>query len=205
MNLLNLLASYSYSYSYGYDDYSTSAASTAAAGLIIGALMLPLIIAAVIGVIAIIAQWKIFTKAGEAGWKSIIPIYNVITLFQIVNINPLFILVALIPIVGGIGMAIISIVAIIRLCKGFGKSDGFIVGCVLLSFIFMLILAFDKSTWNPAGINMESFSFLNKEKGPVAAAAAPAPGVAPAPGAAPAPTTTPEDPWVAGNNQQPQA
>ena len=27
-------------------------------------------------IILVIANWKIFTKAGEAGWKSIIPIYN---------------------------------------------------------------------------------------------------------------------------------
>lgn len=31
----------------------------------------------VVAVVAIVAMWKIFTKAGEAGWKSIIPIYNI--------------------------------------------------------------------------------------------------------------------------------
>ena len=33
----------------------------------------------IIAIISIIAMFKIFTKAGEAGWKSIIPIYNIIT------------------------------------------------------------------------------------------------------------------------------
>ena len=27
-------------------------------------------------ILQVIAYWKIFTKAGEEGWKSIIPIYN---------------------------------------------------------------------------------------------------------------------------------
>ncbi len=39
----------------------------------------------IITIITIIALWKIFTKAGEAGWKSLIPIYNVYTMFQIAN------------------------------------------------------------------------------------------------------------------------
>lgn len=34
-------------------------------------------------VFLIIAGWKIFTKAGEKGWKSIIPIYNVYVLLKI--------------------------------------------------------------------------------------------------------------------------
>ena len=35
-------------------------------------------------VLTIIARWKMFTKAGEAGWKSLIPIYCDYTLFKIV-------------------------------------------------------------------------------------------------------------------------
>ena len=35
-------------------------------------------------VLTIIARWKMFTKAGEAGWKSLIPIYCDYTLYKIV-------------------------------------------------------------------------------------------------------------------------
>ena len=35
-----------------------------------------LIASVIIGVLMIIARWKIFEKAGEPGWKSIIPIYS---------------------------------------------------------------------------------------------------------------------------------
>ena len=34
-------------------------------------------------ILMIIAMWKIFTKAGEKGWKAIIPIYNVYIFFKI--------------------------------------------------------------------------------------------------------------------------
>ena len=41
-------------------------------------------------ILMIIANWKIFKKAGEPGWKSIIPIYNVYIMFKIVNMKSWF-------------------------------------------------------------------------------------------------------------------
>lgn len=45
------------------------------AGLIAGGVMTICLISLAFWILLIIARWKIFTKAGEAGWKSIIPIY----------------------------------------------------------------------------------------------------------------------------------
>ena len=42
----------------------------------------------------------IFTKAGEAGWKSIIPIWNILVLLKIVGREWWWIILMLIPIVG---------------------------------------------------------------------------------------------------------
>lgn len=67
-------------------DYSYSASGdisdgvAAALGISIMALCLVLI---AIWVLFIIAYWKMFTKAGEKGWKSIIPIYNNYVAFRI--------------------------------------------------------------------------------------------------------------------------
>ncbi len=47
-----------------------------AAGIIAGGMMTICLISIVLWILMIIARWKIFTKAGEAGWKSIIPIYS---------------------------------------------------------------------------------------------------------------------------------
>lgn len=41
------------------------------------------LISFVLFVLTIIATWKIFKKAGEDGWKSLIPIYNTYILFKI--------------------------------------------------------------------------------------------------------------------------
>ena len=34
-------------------------------------------------VLQVIARWKVFTKAGEAGWKAIIPVYNEYVMYKI--------------------------------------------------------------------------------------------------------------------------
>ena len=65
-------------------------AASVAGGIIGGALVAVIVCALVFYALMVIASWKIFEKAGEAGWKSIIPIYNVYILFKIVRINKSF-------------------------------------------------------------------------------------------------------------------
>lgn len=101
-------------------------------------------------VLLIIAQWRLFSKAGEKGWKSLIPIYNMVTLYKIIGLSPWLLLVylaAIIPVVGYIAIFVLTIVSMIKLGQAFGKSTGFIVGLVLLSPIFQLILGFGSSEY----------------------------------------------------------
>jgi len=86
----------------------------------------------------IIVQWKIFTKAGKPGWASIVPIYNVLVLLEIVGKPWWYLLLMLIP---GVNVVIL-IMVMLDLAKVFGKSGGFAVGLIFLSIIFMAILAF---------------------------------------------------------------
>ncbi len=61
---------------------------TVLAGSVLGAsLAVFAIIGLAIGVISIIAGWRIFTKAGEKGWKILIPIYNAYILFKIIGMH----------------------------------------------------------------------------------------------------------------------
>ena len=154
-------------------------------GMIMGIIFIPLLIVLIIN---IIAMWKIFEKAGEAGWKSIIPIYNMVIMMKMVGINPLWILIIFVPVLGEILFFLITIVMMIRLAKGFGKGEGFAVGLILLSFIFELILGFGKDTWDAGRINFESFSFLNSKDLPKGKGGAKKEGA----------KGTPEDPWVEG-------
>ncbi|MEK6770141.1 MAG: DUF5684 domain-containing protein [Pseudomonadota bacterium] len=82
--------------------------------------------------------WKVFTKAGQPGWASIIPIYNFIVMLQIVGRPWWWILLLLIPIVG----IVIAIIVSIDMAKSFGKGVGFGIGLALLGIIFYPILGF---------------------------------------------------------------
>ena len=102
----------------------------------------------VIGVLAIVAMWKIFTKAGEPGWASIVPIYNTYTMVKIAGYNPLMFLLFLIPLVN----VVFAIMVMLGLGRAFGKSTGWSIGLlVILNVIGMLILGFGKDEYrNPA-------------------------------------------------------
>ncbi len=99
------------------------------------------IASAVIYVLLIIANWKIFTKAGERGWKSLIPIYNGMVLYKIIYGKMGYFFLLLIPVFG----PIYGIISQFRLARVFGKGGGFGFGLWVLPNIFRLILAFSGS------------------------------------------------------------
>lgn len=92
----------------------------------------------------LIVGWKIFEKAGQAGWKSLIPFYNTYILLKIVGQPGWWLLLFFIPFVN----LIIWIIVGLKLGKVFGK-DGlwsfFLI--VLLPFIGLSLLAFSKNTY----------------------------------------------------------
>jgi len=98
-------------------------------------------------IILIVSYWKIFTKAGKPGWAALIPIYNTVVLAEIAG-QPwwygLMPLLAFIPYVGGIVVLIFMILIEYKLALAFGKDTAFVVGLILLPFIFFPILAFSK-------------------------------------------------------------
>ena len=132
---------------------STSNLSTSdamATGALAGFFATYAVVMLVVFVITIIAEWRIFTKAGEAGWKSLIPIYNAVVLFKIAGLSPLWVLgylAAVIPVVGTFVALGITIYLMINLAKAFGKSTGFAVGLILLNTIFILILGFGSAEY----------------------------------------------------------
>ena len=91
----------------------------------------------------IIAMWKIYVKAGQEGWKAIIPIYNTYILLKIVGKPGWWLLLMLIPIVN----LVILIWVYNMLSKSFGKGEGFTIGLLLFGIIFFPILGFGKSVY----------------------------------------------------------
>ena len=79
-----------------------------------------------------------FEKAGQPGWASIVPIYNLVVLLQIVNKPIWWIVLLLIPLIN----IVILIMVSIALAEKFGKGGGFAVGMVFLPFVFYPMLGF---------------------------------------------------------------
>ncbi len=143
-----------------------TASQAAVAGGILGGLLAGIGIVALVGyILMIIAWWKIFTKAGEAGWKSLIPIYNIYIFCRIIKIN-FWIYVLLIPfciglvggfifkdndtvssVISGAYTLAMDIYIAIMLGRAFNKSTLFKVGLVFFPNIFALILAFGGSKY----------------------------------------------------------
>lgn len=144
-----------YNYYDNYDiwNYATEIDSTTTAtGLgVFGAMFIVyLVVAIIIAILQIVAMWKIFTKAGEKGWKTIIPIYNIVVLFKISGLSPWLVLVYLagiIPFIGWIACFIITIMQANGLAKSFGKSGAYTVGLIFLAPIFYMILGFSKAEY----------------------------------------------------------
>ena len=101
------------------------------------------IVALLIALVLIVAMWKVFTKAGQPGWASIIPIYNLYIWCKIVGRPGWWILLMLIPFVN----FIICIILCIDLAKSFGKGAGFGIGLALLGVIFFPILGFGSAQY----------------------------------------------------------
>lgn len=76
-----------------------------AAGVAGGMFATIMIILLVWGILGLIAGWKIFEKAGERGWKVLIPIYDVYIFFKIVGMKAWFWVSFLITLVASIAMA----------------------------------------------------------------------------------------------------
>ncbi len=116
-------------------------------------------------VLQVIAYWKVFSKAGQPGWKSLIPFYNQYVQFRIswripymywiylaclivgalfLSFDNIFSFIGSIAMIAGMA---VNVLATIRLSRAFGHGAGFAVGLVFLGPIFMMILGFGSSRY----------------------------------------------------------
>lgn len=146
--------------------------SAGAAGLIGGFLGMSIVVillfCAAWYVLQVVAYWKIFTKAGKAGWLSLIPVVNTWNQIDLSwSRTVAWIWLALTVVTGfmsrntnaaqqngeaytpnmaaailGLILLVITVVGLYKLAKAFGKGFGFFIGLLLLNPIFMLILGF---------------------------------------------------------------
>ena len=117
------------------NDDAAAAAAASVPGAIFGL---------IVGVLMIVALWKVFEKAGEPGWAAIIPFYNTFTLFRIAGLNPWLFLLLLIPVVN----IVIAIWVALRLGAAFGKSG---------VWSFFLLAVFSLIGWFILGFGSDSY------------------------------------------------
>lgn len=89
-------------------------------------------------VVFVVAGWKIFEKAGEKGWKVLIPIYNAYITLKLVGRPAWWLLLMLIPWVN----FVVSIILAIDVAKAFGKDVIFAILGLILTPFGALILGF---------------------------------------------------------------
>ncbi len=97
--------------------------------------LIPLLIPAYIGL------WKLYEKAGEEGWKAIIPVYSTVIWLRIIGRPWWWILMLLIPIVN----VFYAVGIMVDLMRSFGKEKFHqIAACILIPFIYLPYLGFKK-------------------------------------------------------------
>ena len=101
------------------------------------------ILSLAISVLTLVAMWKLFVKAGRAGWKCLIPFYNTYCLYDIAWGNGWLFLLMFVPCVN----VVVGIMMLFKLAKAFGQGTGFGFGLLFLNTIFILILGFGSAEY----------------------------------------------------------
>lgn len=130
-------------------------------GMAVGAIILFAIlglIALAVAIFMIIAECKLYAKAGEKWWKVFIPLYNSWVQTKIVGLAWWWFLIFVgtsvlmdiktVAPIAGIAVILISFNYNYNLAKKFGKSNGFAVLTTFLPFIGLPILAFGSAKYD---------------------------------------------------------
>ena len=102
-------------------------------------------------VLTLVARWRVFTKAGLAGWKSLIPLYSEYCTFKISWKTTFFWLVLAAGLVSGILTGMIgngeNVPEIVSMLARFGHGVLFGLGLMFLSPLFTMILGLGESEY----------------------------------------------------------
>lgn len=97
--------------------------------------------------IMLISLWRVFEKADQPGWASIVPIYNLVVMAEIARKPGSWVVLMFIPLVN----IVVGVMLVNAIAKSFGRDEGFTVGLIFLPFIFYPMLAFSYDYWAYGG------------------------------------------------------
>ena len=94
--------------------------------------------AVLFSIVYLVSMWRIYKKAGQPGWATIVPFYNIIVLLRIISKPSWWLILLIIP-----GINIVIYVWMVNLlAKKFERNIGFTFGLIFLGLIFYPLLAF---------------------------------------------------------------
>lgn len=102
-----------------------------------------LIVLLVCVLLVIVGWWKMFEKADEPGWKSIIPFYNLYTMLRIVGRPGWMLIGFFVPFVN----ILLWVIVMGDLAKSFGRGIGTVLGLIFLNPVFAMILGWGSAAY----------------------------------------------------------
>lgn len=94
-------------------------------------------------ILTVIGMWAVFTKAGESGWKAIIPIYNLYVLRRVAGKSFLWFLLLFVPVLNVLVFFLITL----SVAEKFGKGLLYSLGMMFLPFVFYPMLGLGSSVY----------------------------------------------------------
>jgi hypothetical protein len=94
----------------------------------------------------IASYWLLFAKVGKPGWASVVPVYNLVVLMQIIGKPTWWVILFFIPFVN----LVVCVLSGFAIAESFGRSKAFGLGVALLPWIFVPVLVFG-SPADPGG------------------------------------------------------
>ncbi len=148
-----------------YDYSSLDAIGTSALTGFFAVSVVLIIIACFVGiavyVLYVVGLWKVFKKAGEDGWKALIPFYNTYVLTKIVGLSWWWFLLAVAPTIVGLVSGTSTLVSLGSICQIIAnvciaknlsmkmhKDTATIVLLVLFPVVMYPVLGLGSSTWD---------------------------------------------------------
>lgn len=178
MGILSTLAQSGYYYDDSYY-YTTNVDDTTAVAAMLAFAAFALIFLAAFYVFFAFCLMKIFKKAGiEKPWAAWVPIYNNWKLLEVGGQQGFWAVLAIIPIIN-IVSAVFMYIAMYNVGLKLGKEGVFVLLAIFLSPVWLIWLAFDKSTWNESA-GASSLTPVNVAAKPNQPSASPTPPAAPA-------------------------
>lgn len=119
------------------------------------------LVAFAIAVIALVAHYKLFEKAGVEGWKSLIPFYNIyVATVDVAKLDVIwFVLIFLgfIPVIGTLVSILACTNIVYSICRRFTKDSDLRIISTILFGIFIFIFAFGKYEYDNGSYSRNGF------------------------------------------------